>query len=68
MKDGTTATSPHPDDHPGFWKVPLGLLIEPGDQYVDRQGMLHTLPLEQVGRPVAGNLVVLRAERRHTAR
>lgn len=68
MKDLTPALLGPAAEHPGFWQVPVGVLMEVGDQYVDRQGVLQALPLDQVGRPVAGNLVILRIERRHGPR
>lgn len=61
-------TAPSADPHPGFWRVPPGVLMEVGDQLVDRQGRLQPLPLESVGRPVTGNLLVLRVERRRQLR
>ena len=54
--------------HPGFWQVPVGSLVEVGDQYLDRQGHVLALPLERVGRPVTPELVVLRPERRRAFR
>lgn len=57
-----------PARQPGFWQVPVGMLIESGDQWLDRQGRPHALPLEQVGRPVTAGAVVLRADRRRLSR
>jgi len=53
---------------PGFWRVPPGMLVEPGDTTLDALGEPQHLPLEQVGLPVTDDLVVLRLERRKTPR
>lgn len=53
---------------PGFWRVQPGLLTEQGDHYVDRDGRLTPLRLEDIGRPVPENLIVLRVERRRQVR
>jgi hypothetical protein len=53
---------------PGLWRVQPGLLAEHGDHYVDRDGRLTPLRLEDIGRPVPENLIVLRVERRRHVR
>jgi hypothetical protein len=42
--------------------------MEQGDHYVDRDGRLTPLRLEDIGRPVPENLIVLRVERRRHVR
>ena len=64
--DGTDAHAPQ--QWPGFWQVPQGMLIEKGDQLVPRRGTLQTVALEQIGQPVTQEMLVLRVERRREPR
>ena len=50
--------------HPGFYRVRPGSLVEVGDQFLDAAGRPYPCTLEQVGRMVTGELVVLRVDRR----
>jgi hypothetical protein len=50
---------------PGFYRVGKGSLVEIGDQTLDERGRPHPISLDQVGRQVSDdNLVVLRIDRR----
>jgi hypothetical protein len=50
---------------PGFYRVCVGSLVEIGDQTLDERGRPHPISLDQVGRQVTDdNLVVLRIDRR----
>jgi hypothetical protein len=61
--------TPLPDDaRPGFWRLPPGMLTEPGDRWLDARGAEHPLPQQDVGQPVKQRQVVLRAERRRDSR
>jgi hypothetical protein len=50
--------------YPGFYRVPPGSLVEPGDQMLDTAGRPTPCALEQVGRAVTPEWIVLRADRR----
>lgn len=50
--------------HPGFYRVRSGSLLEAGDQLLDASGRFYPCTLEQVGRPVRDDLVVLRVDHR----
>ncbi len=50
--------------YPGFYRVRAGTLVEVGDQFVDQTGRTHHCTLDQVGRLVLAEQVVLRADRR----
>ena len=50
--------------HPGFYRVRPGSLVEVGDQLLDAAGQRYPCTLEQVGRLVTGELVVLRVDQR----
>lgn len=50
--------------YPGFYRVRPGTLVEVGDQWIDDKGRSHHCTLEQVGRLVAAEELVLRADRR----
>lgn len=57
---------PRPDEEgvPGFYRVRIGSLVEIGDQMLDAQGRPCPVSLEQVGREVTRERVVLRMDRR----
>jgi hypothetical protein len=63
----THIPSPH-DARPGFWRLPPGMVTEPGDCWLDARGAEHPLPPEDVGQPVKQRQVVLRVERRRYSR
>ncbi|MFO1217280.1 MAG: hypothetical protein U1E89_02740 [Burkholderiaceae bacterium] len=50
--------------YPGFYRVRPGSLVEPGDQQLDPAGRPYPCSLEQVGRVVTTERVVLRVDRR----
>ncbi len=50
--------------YPGFYRVRPGTLVEVGDQVVDDAGRTRHCTLDQVGRLVSAEQVVLRADRR----
>lgn len=50
--------------YPGFYRVSPGSLVEVGDQLLDAAGRPYPCSLEQVGRLVADELIVLRVDRR----
>lgn len=52
---------------PGFYRVGIGSLVEVGDQTLDERGRPRPISLDEVGRVVTGESVVLRIERRHPA-
>lgn len=58
---------PAADDEPlpGFYRVRIGSLVEIGDQTLDRHGRPCPVSLDQVGREVTRDRVVLRIDRRH---
>jgi len=57
---------PHRDDPvPGFYRVDIGSLVEIGDQTLDERGRPRPISLDEVGRVVTGERVVLRIDRRH---
>lgn len=54
-----------PDDAlPGFYRVGVGSLVEIGDQTLDESGRPCPISLDQVGREVTRERVVLRIDRR----
>lgn len=54
-----------PDDAvPGFYRVRIGSLVEIGDQTLDDSGRPCPISLDQVGREVTRERVVLRIDRR----
>jgi hypothetical protein len=50
---------------PGFYRVRIGSLVEIGDQMLDERGRPHPISLDQVGRQVTQEKIVLRIDRRH---
>jgi|GEM_PF-2123012 hypothetical protein len=50
--------------YPGFYRVRPGTLVEVGDKFVDEVGHTRHCTLDQVGRLVSAEQVVLRADRR----
>ena len=50
---------------PGFYRVGIGSLVEIGDQTLDERGRPRPISLDQVGRQVTDDSVVLRIDRRH---
>jgi len=59
-------TPPRLDDEPvpGFYRVRIGSLVEIGDQMLDAHGRPCPVSLDQVGREVTRERVVLRIDRR----
>jgi hypothetical protein len=49
---------------PGFYRVQIGSLVEIGDQTLDERGRPRPISLDQVGRQVTDDNVVLRIDRR----
>ena len=49
---------------PGFYRVSTGSLVEIGDQTLDERGYPRPISLDQVGRQVTHDSVVLRIDRR----
>ena len=49
---------------PGFYRVGIGSLVEIGDQMLDERGRPRPISLDQVGRQVTDDSVVLRIDRR----
>lgn len=49
---------------PGFYRVRTGSLVEIGDQTLDDRGLPRPISLDQVGRQVTHDSVVLRIDRR----
>jgi hypothetical protein len=49
---------------PGFYRVRIGSLVEIGDQMLDERGRPQPISLDQVGRQVTNDSVVLRIDRR----
>jgi hypothetical protein len=49
---------------PGFYRVRIGSLVEIGDQTLDERGRPRPISLDQVGRQVTDDNVVLRIDRR----
>ena len=49
---------------PGFYRVGSGSLVEIGDQTLDERGRPRPISLDQVGRQVTDDKVVLRIDRR----
>ncbi|HEX6720213.1 MAG TPA: hypothetical protein VF107_01525 [Burkholderiaceae bacterium] len=52
---------------PGFYRVRTGSLVEIGDQTLDDRGLPRPISLDQVGRQVTHDSVVLRIDRRQQA-
>ena len=52
------------DGVPGFYRVSIGSLVEIGDQTIDDKGRPCPISLDQVGREVTRDRVVLRMDRR----
>ncbi|MCG3190086.1 MAG: hypothetical protein LKCHEGNO_02687 [Burkholderiaceae bacterium] len=64
----TERRSPRPSSDepvPGFYRVGVGSLVEIGDQTLDDRGRTRPISLDEVGRVVTGERVVLRIDRRH---
>ncbi|HEX6018905.1 MAG TPA: hypothetical protein VFZ28_12475 [Burkholderiaceae bacterium] len=58
-------TLPRSDEPmPGFYRVGVGSLVEIGDQTLDDRGRPCPISLDQIGRVVTGERVVLRIDRR----
>jgi len=59
-------TAPYRGDEPvpGFYRVGVGSLVEIGDQTLDDRGRPCPISLDQVGRVVTVESVVLRIDRR----
>lgn len=57
-------TEPSGPAVPGFYKVRSGSLVEIGDQTLDERGLPRPISLDQVGRQVTDDSVVLRIDRR----
>jgi hypothetical protein len=53
-----------PGPVPGFYRVRSGSLVEIGDQTLDDRGRPRPISLDQVGRQVTEDRVVLRIDRR----
>jgi hypothetical protein len=49
---------------PGFYRVRVGSLVEIGDQTLDASGRPTPISLDQVGREVTREHIVLRIDRR----
>jgi len=49
---------------PGFYRVNTGSLVEIGDQMLDESGRPCPISLDQVGREVTRERIVLRIDRR----
>ena len=49
---------------PGFYRVSIGSLVEIGDQMLDDSGRPRPISLDQVGREVTRERIVLRIDRR----
>ncbi|HET7525101.1 MAG TPA: hypothetical protein VFK10_04090 [Burkholderiaceae bacterium] len=49
---------------PGFYRVSVGSLVEIGDQTLDESGRPCPISLDQVGREVTRERIVLRMDRR----
>jgi hypothetical protein len=56
---------PAPQICAGFYRVPVGTLVEMGDQYLDGRGRICTVSLDQIGQRVTAEQMILRVERRH---
>jgi hypothetical protein len=55
----------HPEEPlPGFYRVRIGSLVEIGDQMLDESGRPRPISLDQVGREVTRERIVLRIDRR----
>ena len=64
FKDRRSASDPPADLVPGFYRVRIGSLVEIGDQTLDESGRPCPISLDQVGREVTSDRVVLRMDRR----
>jgi len=64
FNDRRTAPPRSDDPVPGFYRVGVGSLVEIGDQTLDDRGRPCPISLDQVGRVVTGERVVLRIDRR----
>ena len=64
FNDRRAAFSPPDQPLPGFYRVRIGSLVEIGDQTLDESGRPCPISLDQVGREVTRERVVLRIDRR----
>jgi hypothetical protein len=62
--DRRIAQEPPAPALPGFYRVRIGSLVEIGDQTLDERGRPRPISLDQVGRQVTDDNVVLRIDRR----
>jgi hypothetical protein len=62
--DRRTASDPPAPALPGFYRVRTGSLVEIGDQTLDERGRPYPISLDQVGRQVTHENIVLRIDRR----
>ena len=63
-KDRRTQPGNADEAVPGFYRVRIGSLVEIGDQTLDETGRPRPISLDQVGREVTRERVVLRIDRR----
>ena len=66
--DRRSAFSPPDQPLPGFYRVRIGSLVEIGDQTLDDRGRPCPVTLDQVGREVTVERIVLRIDRRQRPR
>jgi len=59
-----SAFEPLSEPVPGFYRVRIGSLVEIGDQMLDETGRPCPISLDQVGREVTRERIVLRIDRR----
>jgi len=64
FKDRRSPPEPASELLPGFYRVGVGSLVEIGDQTLDSSGRPCPISLDQVGREVTRERIVLRIERR----
>jgi len=64
FKDRRSPPEPGSDVVTGFYRVDVGSLVEIGDQTLDSTGRPCPISLDQVGREVTREHIVLRIERR----
>ena len=64
FNDRRSAFTPMDQPLPGFYRVRIGSLVEIGDQTLDDSGRPCPISLDQVGREVTRERVVLRIDRR----
>ena len=64
FKDRRSASHLPDEALPGFYRVRIGSLVEIGDQMLDESGRPRPISLDQVGREVTRERVVLRVDRR----